>query len=57
MLAMEFFKTKLTNGNAVAYLGTEKSAHYIETAGLKTVSVRDVDLNNLENIDSFAFSR
>jgi HAD superfamily hydrolase (TIGR01450 family) len=55
MLAMEFFKTKLSNGNAVAYLGTEASAHYIETAGLKTVSISDVDLNNLEHIKSFAF--
>ena len=36
MLAMEFFKAKVTNGNAVAYLGTEGSAHYIETAGLQT---------------------
>lgn len=55
MLAMEFFKTKLTNGNAVAYLGTQGSAHYIETAGLKTLSIKDVDLNNLEGIQSFAF--
>lgn len=55
MLAMEFFKTKVTNGNAVAYLGTEDSAHYIETAGLKTVSIRDLDLNDIENIESFAF--
>ena len=55
MLAMEFFKTKLTNGNAVAYLGTEKSAHYIETAGLNTVPISDVDLENLEHIQSFAF--
>ncbi len=55
MLAMEFFKTKLTNGNAVAYLGTEKSAHYIQTAGLKTVSIGDVELDKLEHIQSFAF--
>lgn len=55
MLAMEFFKTKLTNGNSVAYLGTPESAHYIESVGLKTVPVSDVDLNNLEDIESFAF--
>jgi len=55
MLAMEFFKVKVTNGNAVAYLGTENSAHYIETAGLKTIAVKDVDFNNLDNIESFAF--
>lgn len=55
MLAMEFFKAKVTNGNAVAYLGTENSAHYIETAGLQTVAVKDLDLNNIDHIESFAF--
>lgn len=55
MLAMEFFKTKLENGKAVAYLGTKESAHYLETAGQKTVPIKDVDLNNLEHIKSFAF--
>ncbi|MFB6343944.1 HAD-IIA family hydrolase [Saccharicrinis sp. FJH2] len=55
MLAMEFFKTKLTNGNSVAYLGTPASAHYIESVGLKTVPVNDVDLDNLDKIESFAF--
>ncbi|MCG6186000.1 HAD-IIA family hydrolase [Maribellus maritimus] len=55
MLAMEFFKTKVTNGNSVAYLGTSASAHYIESVGLNTIPVADVDLNNLEHIESFAF--
>ncbi len=55
MLAMEFFKAKVTNGNAVAYLGTEGSAHYIETAGLQTVAVKDIDLDNIDHIESFAF--
>jgi HAD superfamily hydrolase (TIGR01450 family) len=55
MLAMEYFKVKVPNGNAVAYLGTENSAHYIETAGLKTVAVKDIDLNDLDHIESFAF--
>jgi HAD superfamily hydrolase (TIGR01450 family) len=55
MLAMEYFKVKVPDGNAVAYLGTENSAHYIETAGLKTIAVKDIDFNNLDNIESFAF--
>lgn len=60
MVAMEFFKTKIPseNGNTVAYLGTKNSAHYIQTAGLKTIAVSDIDLNNtdtLEHIESFAF--
>jgi HAD superfamily hydrolase (TIGR01450 family) len=55
MLAMEYFKVKVPNGNAVAYLGTENSAHYIETAGLKTIAVKDIDFNDLDHIESFAF--
>ena len=55
MLAMEFFKTKVSNGNAVAYLGTTASAHYIQSVGLSTIPVKDVDLNNLDHIESFAF--
>jgi HAD superfamily hydrolase (TIGR01450 family) len=55
MLAMEYFKVKVGNGNAVAYLGTENSAHYIETAGLTTVAVKDIDINNIDHIESFAF--
>ena len=55
MLAMEYFKAKVSNGNAVAYLGTEDSAHYIETAGLQTIPVRDIDLEKIDHIESFAF--
>ncbi|MDX8340876.1 HAD-IIA family hydrolase [Draconibacterium sp. IB214405] len=55
MLAMEFFKTKLANGKAVAYLGTKDSAHYLETAGQETVPISEVNLEDLEHIKSFAF--
>jgi len=55
MVAMEYFKLKVSNGNAVAYLGTENSAHYIETAGLTTVAVKNIDLNHIDHIESFAF--
>ncbi|WP_167605328.1 HAD-IIA family hydrolase [Maribellus sediminis] len=55
MLAMEFFKTKLANGKAVAYLGTKESAHYLETAGQKTVPISEVNLEDLDHIKSFAF--
>ncbi|MBN2634899.1 MAG: HAD-IIA family hydrolase [Prolixibacteraceae bacterium] len=55
MLAMEFFKSKVSNGNSVAYLGKESSAHYIETAGLQTIPVRDIDLDDIDHIESFAF--
>ena len=36
-------------------MGTKASAHYIETAGLNTVPMTKVDLDNLEQIQSFAF--
>jgi len=55
MLAMEYFKAKVTTGNAVAYLGTENSAHYVETAGLRTIPVNAIDLNVIDHIESFAF--
>jgi len=55
MLAMEFFKTKLANGKIVAYLGTKKSAHYLETAGQNTIPISEVDLNDIDQIKSFAF--
>ncbi len=55
MLAMEFFRTKLKDGHAVAFLGTKESAHYLETAGQKTVPISEVDLNNVDHIQSFAF--
>lgn len=55
MLAMEYFGTKISNGNAVAYLGTKDSAHYIQSVGLKTIPVGEIDMNNLDEIESFAF--
>jgi len=55
MLAMEFFSSKLINGNAVAFLGTPESAHYIQTAGLRTVPISEIDLSNIGHIQSFAF--
>jgi hypothetical protein len=56
MLAMEFYKTKVNNGNAIAYLGTKASAHYIESIGLKTIPVREVDFNNLDHHRIICFS-
>ena len=55
MLAMEYFKSKITNGGAVAYLGTESSAHYIETVGIQTEPINTLDLENIEHIKSLAF--
>ncbi|MFZ4455025.1 MAG: TIGR01459 family HAD-type hydrolase [Bacteroidales bacterium] len=47
MIANEYLENKI-KGGTVVYLGTECSAHYIETVGLKTVSISDIDVENME---------
>jgi HAD superfamily hydrolase (TIGR01450 family) len=54
MLAREYLQFKIKSGT-VAYLGTEKSAHYIESAGLKTLAINKVDLNDLDQIQAMVF--
>lgn len=51
MLAREYLRYKVNHGT-VAYLGTDDSAHYIETVGLKTISIRDIDLDDIETINA-----
>lgn len=51
MLAREYLQHKLKKGT-VAYLGTEGSAHYVEAIGLKTVSIKDLDIKHAQNIDA-----
>jgi HAD superfamily hydrolase (TIGR01450 family) len=54
MLAREYLQYKIKSGT-VTYLGTEKSAHYIESAGLKTLPIQQVDLNDLDHIQAMVF--
>lgn len=49
MLAREYLELKVNHGT-VAYLGTEDSAHYIETADLKTLSIKDLASSNMADI-------
>jgi HAD superfamily hydrolase (TIGR01450 family) len=49
MLAREYLELKVNHGT-VAYLGTEDSAHYIETADLKTLSIKDLTSSNMADI-------
>lgn len=44
MLAREYIQRKITGGTIV-YLGTESSADYIRTDGVRTISIHDVDLD------------
>ncbi|MFY0599794.1 MAG: HAD-IIA family hydrolase [Cyclobacteriaceae bacterium] len=54
MLAREYLKLKVKEGT-IAYLGTSQSAHYIETVGLKTISVADVDPKDPHDINTVVF--
>ena len=54
MLARDYLKLKVNSGT-VAYLGTPESAHYIETLGLKTVSITDLDLNDAQEVSALVF--
>lgn len=53
-LTKEYLELKV-DGGYVAYLGTSKSAHYIESAGLKTLPVRDVNSTNIDKVNALIF--
>lgn len=55
MLAREYLQYKIKPGSTVAYLGTEASAHYIQTAGLNTLSIETLDLKNCPEISAVVF--
>lgn len=54
MLTKEYLDLKVKNG-IVAYLGTANSAHYIETSGLHTLPVGQVDASNIDNVNALIF--
>lgn len=54
MMAQEYLRYKVRDGRAV-YIGTENSAHYIEETGLKTISIEDLDLDQIEDINAIVF--
>ncbi len=51
MLAREYLDLKVNHGT-VAYLGTASSAHYLETTGLKTLPISEVDLGDVADINA-----
>ncbi|TWR31446.1 HAD-IIA family hydrolase [Mucilaginibacter pallidiroseus] len=53
-LTKEYLDLKV-DGGIVAYLGTDESAHYIESAGLKTLPVRDVNNSNIDKVNALVF--
>ena len=54
MLARDYLKMKVPSGT-VAYLGTIESAHYIETLGLHTISIADLDLKDAGEVSALVF--
>jgi len=54
MLAHNWLSIKIKSGK-VAYLGTELSAHYIESSGLETISINKLDLECVDDIQCLVF--
>ena len=54
MLAHDWLRLKIKSGR-VAYLGTEQSAHYIEMAGLETLPISQLDLDDVDDIKCLVF--
>ncbi len=54
MMAKHFLQHKITGGK-IAYMGTENSARYILQAGLEHISIREIDMDNLDEISAFVF--
>jgi len=54
MLARDWLSLKIKDGT-VAYLGTGDSAHYVETAGLDTLAIRDLNLDDIDHIKCLVF--
>lgn len=51
MLAKEYLDLKVNEG-IVAYLGTEKSAHYIDSSGLHTLPVCAINDGNIDKVNA-----
>ncbi len=51
MLARDYLNLKV-NGGTVAYLGTEKSAHYLESLGMHTLPIGELDLDQADEVSA-----
>jgi HAD superfamily hydrolase (TIGR01450 family) len=54
MLTKEYLDLKVEDG-IVAYLGTENSAHYIESSGLHTLPISEVNDSNIDKVNALIF--
>jgi HAD superfamily hydrolase (TIGR01450 family) len=54
MLTKEYLDLKVNDG-IVAYLGTPDSAHYIDSSGLHTLPVSQIDASNIDKVNALVF--
>jgi len=54
MLTKEYLDLKVEDG-IVAFLGTDDSAHYIESMGLHPMPVRDINERNIDKVNALIF--
>lgn len=54
MLTKEYLDLKVDDG-IVAYLGTANSAHYIESSGLHTLPVSEINHTNIDKVNALIF--
>ncbi|RFZ84992.1 HAD-IIA family hydrolase [Mucilaginibacter terrenus] len=54
MLTKEYLDLKVDEG-IVAYLGTEDSAHYIDSSGLHTLPVSAINDDNIDSVNALVF--
>lgn len=54
MLAKDYITNKIKSGR-VAYIGTEASAHYIETDEVKAVSIANLDIADCKDVKGLVF--
>jgi HAD superfamily hydrolase (TIGR01450 family) len=54
MLTKDYLDLKVNDG-IVAYLGTPDSAHYIDSSGLHTLPVSQIDATNIDRVNALVF--
>ncbi len=54
MLTKEYLDLKVNDG-IVAYLGTTDSAHYIDSSGLHTLPVSEINAENIDKVNALVF--
>jgi HAD superfamily hydrolase (TIGR01450 family) len=54
MMAKQYLQHKILHGK-IGYLGTENSAQYILQSGLEHIAVKDINLDDINDITAFVF--